>query len=494
MTTVLRLREGVAPVKVESDMTTTVRRPAWAGQFYPEDLAELAAVVDRCMEAAPPAAVEGRVVAALSPHAGYEYSGPCAGATYRALQGAACDLVIVVGTHYVEEEGLFLAPYDAYRSPLGEVRVAADAARRLKTLAPGVAVSPEAHADHSVEVQLPFLQRALKDFELLPLVANVRGPEEAERFGAALAEVARGRRAVLIASSDLSHYPPVDLARKIDPAALAAFLTMDASYLYLADGVIRGHAAPGVLCTLCGLGACAVVAHAARLLGADAGKLLAYANSAEAGGGEGRTVGYGAAVLLRSGRPQAALAAWPALDLSKEEGAELVALARSGLEEFLRNGRRSKPRLFDQPRFNLPAAAFVTWEEGDWKEGGLRGCIGTLEARQSLGDAVAHYAVAAATEYPGLEPIALEELGRVRAEVTVLSPLRDIRPDDIVPGLGIHVSRGWSSGVFLPQVWEKFPNKEAFMTALCRHKAGLPADAWRKPGTKLQAFTARCFQ
>ena len=471
-------------------MTKTVRRPAWAGQFYPEDPAELAAAVDGYMDAEPPPRVEGEIVAALSPHAGYEYSGACAGATYRALRGKPIDLAIVVGTHYADAEGLFVAPYDAYRSPLGDVPVALDAAQRLRSA--GCAVSEEAHADHSVEVQLPFLQRALKSFELLPLVANVNAPEDAERFGEALAAAARGRRAVLIASSDLSHYPPLDVARKIDPASLAAFLAMDARYLYLADRLIMAHGGPGVRCTLCGLGACAVVAHAAVGLGADAGKLLACANSSDSGGGAGKTVGYGAALLLRSGRK--APAAWPALDLSDEEGAELVALARASLGEYLRTGRTSRPRLFDRPRFNLPAAVFVTWEEGDWKEGGLRGCIGTMEAHQTLGDAVAHYAVAAATEYPGIPPIALEELPRVRPEVSILSPLRDIQPDDIVPGLGIHVSRGSSAGVFLPQVWEKFPDKEAFLGALCRHKAGLAADAWRKPGTKLEAFTVRSFQ
>lgn len=471
----------------------TVRAPAWAGQFYPDDPKELARRVDGLLDAAPPAKLEGPVVAALCPHAGYEYSGACAAKAYKALRGQGFDLAVVVGTHYPYEQGLFLSPYDVYRTPLGEVPVAAEAARKLKAAAQ-VALSSQAHADHSVEVQIPFLQRLLGKFELLPLVANLPDPEEAERLGEALAAATAGRRAVFIASSDLSHFPSADSARKVDPASLAAFLTMDARYLYLADRLIMERGAPGLRCAWCGLGAAAVVLCAARRLGADCARLLGGANSSQAGGDTDRTVGYGAAVLLRSNGSGRSRGIWPTLDLSEEEGRELVALARTSLEERLRRRRPAGPRLFDRSKFNLPAAVFVTWERGDWKEGGLRGCIGTMEARETLGNAVMRYAVASAEGDPRFEPVTLAELPGLKAEVTVLSPLRDIRPDEVAPGLGIHVARGGREGIFLPQVWEKFSGVEEFMSVLCRQKAGLPAEAWREPGTKLRAFRARCFQ
>jgi AmmeMemoRadiSam system protein A len=237
-----------------------------------------------------------------------------------------------------------------------------------------------------------------------------------------------------------------------------------------------------------------VVLCAARSLGADRAQLMGGANSFETSGDADMTVGYGAALLLRSTRSGQRRGTWPTLDLSEEEGRELTALARSSLEGHLRGGRMGGPRLFNRPKFNLPAAVFVTWEEGDWKEGGLRGCIGTVEARETLGNAVLRYALASAKDDPRFAPITLEELPALKAEVTVLSPLRDIRPDEVAPGMGIQVARGAREGLFLPQVWEKFSAIEEFMSVLCRHKAGLPADAWRQRGTQLRAFSARCFK
>ncbi|HAH07114.1 MAG TPA: hypothetical protein DCM05_11445 [Elusimicrobia bacterium] len=467
-----------------------VRAAAWAGQFYPEEPEALAERVDALLAEAPELRFEGKVVAALSPHAGYDYSGRAAAKVYRALKGGLFDLAVVIGTHYPDREGLFLAPYDAYRTPLGEIPVAAEAAKALKAV-PGASFSAEAHADHSVEVQLPFLQRALGELELLPLVANLRTAQEARRFGEALAEAVQGRRAVFIASSDLSHFPDARTSRGVDPASMDAFLTLDPEYLFLADRLILEHDAPNLRCAWCGLGSAAMALCAARRLGADGARLLDCTNSHEAGGEEERTVGYGAALLLKGGGGPPP---WPVLDLTAEEGRELVALAQGSLEEFLRTGRSPGRRLYDRPRFNLPAAVFVTWEEADWKQGGLRGCIGTVEARETLGDATARCAILSAQDDPRFPPVTLEDLPRLKAEVSVLSPLRRIRPSDVRPGLGIQVRRGSREGLFLPQVWEKLPEVEEFMSVLCRQKAGLPAGAWREPGTELKGFSTRCYR
>jgi AmmeMemoRadiSam system protein B/AmmeMemoRadiSam system protein A len=463
-----------------------VRQPSAGGRFYPGGAEELSRLVDSLIEEAPEPRVEGSLVAALAPHAEYAYSGKTAGRVFRALRGRDFDLVAVVGTaHCAPGPGLFLADCGAFRTPLGEVPVASEAARKLLPCR-GVSVSRAAHEDeHSIEVQLPFLQRALGRFELLPLAAAGESLEEAEAWGRALAAVLRGRRALLLASSDLSHFPPLETARKVDPAALSSFLSLSPEFLWRTDEMLLGFDAPGLRCVWCGKSAAAAVLAAASELGADLGLALSCDNSALAGGGESRTVGYGAALLSRTGRPAGA----GALELGEGEKSELLALARNALEAFLRAGRRPERRLFDRPAFNLPAAVFVTWEE----VGGLRGCVGSLSAEDTLGNAVENYAVASATRDPRFPPVSLGELPRLRAEISVLSPMRRISPEEVLPGLGVAVSMGGRKGVFLPCVWEKLPGVEAFMSALCSHKAGLEPDAWRRPGAELSAFTAQAF-
>jgi hypothetical protein len=469
-------------------MAPKVRPPAAAGRFYPADPGTLRDTVDRLLAAAPQSQVAGRVVAALCPHAGYDYSGPPTAQVCRALAGLAPGLVAVVGTaHFADRPGFFLADHSAWRTPLGEVPVAEKEAAQLLQAGSGAAASAAAHAEeHSVEVVLPFLQRTFKDFKLLPVVSNAASLSEAARFGRALAEVLKGKPALVIAASDLSHYPAREVARQVDPASLESFLTLDADYLWRTEAALMALDAPEVHCTWCGKAAAAAVQAAAVSLGADWGQALACTNSADLGGDAGRTVGYGAALLLARGQSRP----WPMEQVTAEEKAELLALARASVLEGLAKGR-PRPRLFDRPLFNLPAAVFVTWTKSD---GDLRGCIGTTVPRDTLGNAVARCAVMSAAEDPRFPSVTATELAGLRAEISILSAPRPARPEDIRPGLGVIVGRGARQGLFLPQVWEKLPGREEFMAHLCEHKAGLPANAWKGPGAELSTFTVTAFE
>jgi hypothetical protein len=350
-----------------------------------------------------------------------------------------------------------------------------------------VETSAEAHSqEHSVEVVLPFLQRTLKDFELIPLVSNASELKEAVRFGRALAGVLKGRRAVVVAASDLSHYPALGIARRVDPASLASFLTLDPSYLWLAEEYLMRQGAPELHCTWCGKAAAAAVQAAAAALGADWGDEVACTNSADRGGDAEKTVGYGAALLLQKGarRP------WPTESLGPQDSRGLLKLARDSVQEHLR-GKAFAPRLFEAPLWNLPAAVFVTWTTRD---GDLRGCIGTTEPQDTLGNAVSRYAAVSAAEDPRFPAVTEAELAGLRAEVSILSAPRRARPEDVKPGLGVIVRRGPRQGLFLPQVWEKLPDLERFMSYLCREKAGLPPDAWKQPGVELSVFSVTAFE
>jgi hypothetical protein len=469
-------------------MAAQIRLPAAAGRFYPADPARLDAALDRMLSAASGLEIPGRIVAALCPHAGYEFSGPPTAEICRAAAGLRPDIVAVVGTaHFAEAPGFFLAPHSALRTPLGDVPVAEKEAAALLKSQAGVAVSAQAHGEeHSVEVILPFLQRTFPKFKLLPIVANSDSLADSERFGRGLAGALKGKRALIIAATDLSHYPSQEVARQVDPASMDSFLTLDPGFLWQTEQMIMGIGAQQLHCTWCGKAAAAGVQAAAAALGADRGEALACTNSADRGGETERTVGYGAALLLESGRPRT----WPTQDLAAAEQAELLALARASVLAQLR-GEPSRQRLFSRPRFNLPAAVFVTWTT---REGGLRGCIGTTQPQNTLGNAVARYSVVSATEDPRFPAVDEEELAGLRAEISILSAPRPARPEDIKPGLGVIVGRGRNQGLFLPQVWEKLPDREQFMAYLCQEKAGLPAEAWKQPGAELRVFSVAAFE
>jgi AmmeMemoRadiSam system protein A len=365
--------------------------------------------------------------------------------------------------------------------------VAETEAAQLLKACPEAKASAAAHAqEHSVEVLLPFLQRTFKDFRLIPVVSNSQSLSEAERFGRALAGVLKGRKALIIAASDLSHYPARKVAGQVDPASLESFLTLEPDYLWSTEAALMSLDAPGLHCTWCGKAAAAAVQEAAARLGADWGEALSCTNSADSGGDQGRTVGYGAALLLCRGQSRP----WPMEQVSAEDKSELLALARASVLAKLR-GERNRPRLFERPRFNLPAAVFVTWTRRD---GDLRGCIGTTAPRDTLGNAVAHYAVCSAADDPRFSAVNEDELSGLRAEISILSAPRPARPEDIRPGLGVIVGRGRRQGLFLPQVWEQLPGRDEFMAHLCEHKAGLPPDSWTKDGMELFTFTVTAFE
>ena len=166
-----------------------------------------------------------------------------------------------------------------------------------------------------------------------------------------------------------------------------------------------------------------------------------------------------------------------------------VQLARKTIEEFIRNHKISKISGDFPEEFKRKAGVFVSLHRKNM----LRGCIGTTVARDTLGNAVAHYAVCSAADDPRFAAVSAEELSGLRAEISILSAPRPARSEDIRPGLGVIVGRGARQGLFLPQVWEKLPDRDEFMAHLCEYKAGLPADAWTKDGVELFTFTVTAF-
>jgi MEMO1 family protein len=276
--------------------TLDVRPSPIAGQWYPADPNRLASSVDHFIEEARLPAIEGQVVAVMTPHAGHRYSGPVAGYAFAALRGLQPELVAVVSPmHYLAAPPLLTTAHAAYETPLGVIPVDQEALRTLEqALGPaGLGLTPVRHdPEHSLEIELPFLQRALEaEFRLLPIMVRDPSPRVAQALGQALAKVLGGHRSVLVASTDLSHFYPQPIAEEFDAELLRRVAAFDPQGVLQAEEEGKGFA--------CGRGALAAVLWAAKELGANHVQILHYATSGDVTGDYTQVVGYGSAVVTR---------------------------------------------------------------------------------------------------------------------------------------------------------------------------------------------------
>ncbi|MCM8797243.1 MAG: AmmeMemoRadiSam system protein B [Candidatus Omnitrophica bacterium] len=458
-----------------------VKEPSVSGGFYPADPKELSLMIDSFLLAANPQPIQADIFAIISPHAGYGYSGSTAAFAYKLIQGRSYKTVVVIGpAHYYPFSGVSVYPQGAFRTPLGDTEIDSDFADALLNKEVEVAFIPEAfEKEHSVEVQLPFLQKVLTGFKIVPVVMGDCSLDTCKKFAALLKDVIGNRKDVLVVvSSDMYHGYDYDEADLVDGITLSYLEKMDAEGLYYS---LRESKAQ-----LCGGFPVVSVLIAAKELGHNTLKVLKHANSAVLTGKKTKgiwTVGYSSSVIDQN-KGEAAM-------LNAEQKKRLLEIARKSIELYLREGKRLELQEKD-PVLTRKTGAFVTLHE----RGELRGCIGNMSATEPLYLMVRDMAIEAAVGDPRFSHLKLSELKDVDIEVSVLSPLERIdSPDKIQLGLhGVLVRRGFNSGVFLPQVaTETGWSKEEFLSYLCSHKAGLPADAWKDKSTELYIFTAEVF-
>jgi AmmeMemoRadiSam system protein B/AmmeMemoRadiSam system protein A len=439
---------------------SSIRAPAVAGTFYPAEPRTLSAEIDAMLAAVVSVPQASVPKALIVPHAGYVYSGPVAASAYARIASARSRIrrVVLLGpVHRVPVRGMALPGVAAFDTPLGRVTLDAAACARLSTL-PQIVESPAAHRlEHSLEVHLPFLQRVLDDFTLVPLAV---GDATAEEVAQVLDLLWGGDETLIVISSDLSHYLPYDRARAIDTetAAMIVALRTDIEH----DRACGGTPVNGL--TL-----------AARRRGL-AIELIDLRNSGDTAGGRDRVVGYGAFALGSEQR------------LDAGTGSTLIGIARAAIDERL--GRAISAHR-PAPWLERPGATFVTLT----CENALRGCIGSLEARRALALDVRENAMAAAFRDPRFQPLTAQEWARTSVEISLLSTLESLPLDDesqvlrrLRPGVdGLVLEFGHHRSTFLPQVWEQLPQPESFLINLKR-KAGLPPDFWQ-PEMRLSRYT-----
>ncbi|MBK8475586.1 MAG: AmmeMemoRadiSam system protein B [Opitutaceae bacterium] len=471
---------------------TRIREPAVAGLFYPRDPGELARTIDSLLADAAPTKLPGELRALICPHAGYAYSGPVAATAYRLLQGRSFESVLVLApSHYAGLANASVSGAAFFRTPLGDVPLSPKA-RRLAHLPP---FALDAHADverpgwwrqssrpapdhgdedadtweHADEVQVPFLQKTLASFQLIPVVFGRADPVKA---AAALAQIL-DVRTLIVVSSDLSHYHPYAEAGALDRRCTDAICRLDT------EAASKQEA--------CGRTPILALLHLARQQGWQA-RLLDYRNSGDTAGNKSHVVGY-AAIAFYSPPASAPFTA--------AERRTLLELARRTVRAVVTTGRPPElPSAGISPRLTAPRGCFVTLT----RAGRLRGCIGTVAAQEPLYRAVLENARSAALHDSRFLPVAERELDQLGIEISVLTPpvpLAFASPADLLAKLqphrdGVVLRIGQHGATYLPQVWEQLPDKEAFLNSLSK-KAGCAPSAWRGPDVRILTYRAEAF-
>ena len=471
-----------------------IKSPNVAGAFYPDNPEELSRMIDGFLDAANPQALEGDIFALISPHAGYAYSAQAAAFGYKLIQGKPYKTVIVIGpSHYYGFRGVSVYPGGVFKTPLGDLEINSEFTQRLLHKNNEIFFDSRAfEKEHSVEVQLPFLQKVLTNFKIVPIVIGDCSLATCQKLAGSLKEVIGNRRDVLVvASTDMYHGYDYQEAQIIDDLTLSYISQMQPEVLY--QKLIEGKA------QLCGGLPVVITLALAKELGHNKVKVLKYTNSAIVTGKKTKgvwTVGYTSCVIdqekacLPAGRP-ASPAGRESNMLNKIQRKRLLEIARNSIEAYLKTNKNLELTETD-PVLLKEMGAFVTLH----KHGQLRGCIGNLVGQEPLYLTVRNMAVEAAVGDPRFPQVELSELKDLEIEISVLSPLERIDSTDKIE-LGKHgvlVRKAFRSGVFLPQVaTETGWSKEEFLSELCSGKAGLSPDAWKDKSTEIYIFTAEVF-
>lgn len=499
---------GASPAPETIGASGKVRQAAVAGLFYPRNQEELAREVDELLAEVKPDPV-AKLRALVSPHAGYDFSGPVAAVAYKQLEGRDVDTVIVMApSHYADFDGASIPDVDGYQTPLGPVRLSPRAKELAKR--PPLAINPKCDVarpswwrqapkelppfgedtphtwEHSLEVQLPFLQRTLEDFALVPIVfGRVEPAEVAKALQGAIDD-----KTVLVASSDLSHYLPYETAQQLDSSCVRAICDLDVERIGRADA--------------CGKGPILTLIHLAKKHGWRA-ELLDYRNSGDTSGDKSGVVGYAAIAFYEPGEgdpppepPKFNFSDEPPSELSPDDGKVLVELARKTVTEVVTEGTLPSVDMEAMPEsLTGRRACFVTLT----KKGELRGCIGSIFPQEELCRAVVARAKSAATEDPRFPPVKPDELDDLEIEVSVLTiprPLEHESPEDLLAKLrpkvdGVVLQLGGRQATYLPQVWDQIAEPEEFMRHLSQ-KAGLRPDDWRHPEAMVLTYEVQAFE
>jgi len=459
---------------LEEEMT--IREPAAAGKFYPLNKEELKEKVEKLLKKAEVSNNQADLFGLIVPHAGYDFSGLTAAYGFKSINSEIDTVVIMANSHQEFFEGISVFKEGYYRTPLGKVEIDSELAGKLIESNEKISFRKSAHQnDHVIEVEIPFLQFLLDDFKIVPVLFGNSGGNDYRILAEVLKNLIAEKKVLIIASSDLSHYPSRKDAEKVDSQTIEAILTGKVNKLE--ERMENLEEVFNLETPACGIDAVKTLMLLAE--GMDI-KLLNYSNSGEVTGDETNVVGYASIGFFNNKKFQ----------LSQEDKEKLLKIARHSVESYVKKGKIE----YNQPdNLNEKLGAFVTIK----KEGELRGCIGTFSPSEyPLHETVSRMAVSAASEDERFKPVTEEELKDLEYEISVLSELKRIENwKDIKLGeQGVKIVYGSYSGVFLPQVAkENNWNLEEFLSQLCFQKVGLSSECYKNNNVDLYVFEAEIF-
>ena len=455
------------------------RKPAAAGRFYPADARELRADLATLFSEAKPRTMNN-VAAVVCPHAGYVFSGKVAASGYNQVDPDRQfdNVFIIASSHQVSFQGASIYNKGDYVTPLGKVKVNIELANKLIRDNPLFTYNPEADVtEHSVEVQVPFLQYHLKkDFKLVPIVIGTQSEMACRQIAAALKPWFNVRN-LFIFSTDFSHYPSYTDAVTADKATCDAIEEGSPDALMNMLGHYGMKEVPNLSTNLCGWTSVLVMLN---LVSGNPGLTISpveYMNSGDSKYGDRKqVVGYWALAVGDSMERSDQKAAF---DFTRDDKIKMLMIARNTLEQYVRERSipENSPGSYSE-MLKIKAGAFVTLKE----HGELRGCIGSFSADWPLYKQIQEMTVASSTEDSRFDPVKVAEIDEVEIEISVLSPLKKISSaSEIILGKhGIYIKRGHATGTFLPQVAaEAGWNLDEFLGHCARDKAGIGWTGWK---------------
>lgn len=505
-----------------------VRKSVISGSWYPGHRDELSKMLDGFFENAKNENLGG-IGALIAPHAGYIYSGQVAAFSFKQIEGDGYNRVIILApSHQYPLDGASIADYTHYETPLGEVKISSLAKELIKE-SDLISSTPAAHSrEHSAEIEIPFLQKALRDFEIVPIILGRMSESDMDEFSNLIIKHL-DEKTLIVASTDLSHYHPYNEAVSMDTSCINSIVNLDM------ENAKR--------CEMCGYFPVLITMKIAKKLNWQA-KLLKYANSGDVTGDKSGVVGYVAIAFYTTFRKVDVVNFWsdtchtesrschqnevvgsddvtepngfrhvseakpqphptdrlikenPKNGLNEKQKKYLLKLARDTIEFYVREGKKLEPETND-PELRKNKGVFVTLE----KNGHLRGCIGHLEPIQPIYLGVRDNAINAAVHDPRFKSLSVDELDKIDIEVSILTTPELIKansPEEYLENIragidGIAIDYEGIGATYLPQVWEQIPDKEEFLSHLCE-KAFLPRNCWKEEGIKIYKYGVIAFK
>jgi len=477
------------PITMKTPDTLQNRQPAVAGTFYPSDPAEIEQMLKQYFAKVPANTSDSEVLAIITPHAGYVFSGEVAAAAFNQLDPEKeYKTIFVIGSsHRNSFSGASIYSIGNYNTPLGTVTTDMEIAQKLSADNKVLAFDPQFHkSEHSIEVQIPFLQYFLKkDFKIVPILLGTQDPETCKQIANALKLYFTSENLFVI-STDFSHYPAYKDAFVTDHQIADAIVTNNPDKFLNAVKSCTNKKIENLATGCCSWPSVLTLMYTTEEMSGIAYKQILYKNSGDSQYGEmDRVVGYYALSVLqqKSGT----------MVLSDSDKKELLQIDRNTIKTYLKDSQtESIDSEYLSNNLLSKAGAFVTLK----KAGELRGCIGHFEADKPLYKIVQQMAIAAATQDYRFDAVTLSELKLIDIEISVLTPMQKIsNVNKIRLGIdGIYIKKGNRSGTFLPQVASETRwNLEEFLGHCARDKAGIGWDGWKDKDAEIYVYQAFVF-